>query len=180
MLETLAPAERLAFVLHDVFALPFEEIAPIVGRSTAATRQLASRGRRRVQGRGTELEVDQRRQRQVVDAFLAASQTGDFQALLAVLDPDVVLRADAAALPPGVSPEARGAEVVAGRARAFRASGDADIRVALVDGAVGVVTLRAGTPVVAFLPTIEGERILDIEVVADPERLGRLQIDLVG
>ncbi len=176
VLETLAPAERLAFVLHDVFALPFDEIAPILDRTPAATRQLASRGRRRVQGRTGELEVDQARQRQVVDAFLAASQAGDLQALVAVLDPDVALRADAALLPRGVPAEVRGAGTVAARARAFRAGADADIRVALVDGAVGVLTLRSGKPVVAFLPTIEDDRIVEIDVVADPDRLARLEV----
>ena len=117
VLETLAPAERLAFVLHDMFAVPFDEIAPIVGRSPTAARQLASRARRRVQGAATVPDADLTRQREVVDAFLAASRGGDFDALLAVLDPDVVLRADRAAVRAGASSEVRGAR---GRGRAGR------------------------------------------------------------
>ena len=115
MLETLEPAERLAFVLHDMFAVPFDEIAPIVDRSPAAARQLASRARRRVQGAAPVPDADLGRQREVVDAFLAAARSGDFEALVAVLDPDVVLRADAGALPAGTSRAVRGAEAVAGR-----------------------------------------------------------------
>jgi RNA polymerase sigma factor (sigma-70 family) len=183
VLETLAPAERLAFVLHDVFALPFDQIAPILGRTAAATRQLASRGRRRVQGRTDELEVDQARQRQVVEAFLAASRAGDFEALVAVLDPDVTLRADAVLLPPGVSAQARGAEVVAGRARTFQAAqaGQPEsnqARLALVDGAVALVTAGPDRDelAVAFIPTVEDGRIVDIEIVAEPDRLARLEV----
>ncbi len=177
VLDSLAPAERLAFVLHDLFAMPFDQIAPIVDRSLAATRQLASRARRRVQGRDVVGHIDQARQRQVVDAFLAASRLGDFDALLRVLDPDVVLRADAMLLPVGVTSEARGAKVVAGRARTFSAAAVAeDVHVALVDGAVGLVTAPGGIVRVVFAPTIVGDRIVDIDVIAEPERLARLEL----
>src|SRR5437588_645109 len=148
VLETLAPAERLAFVLHDMFAVPFDEIAAIVGRSPAAARQLASRARRRVQGAGTEdPPADRARQRAVVDAFLAASRGGDFDALLALLDPDVVLRADQAAVRSGgIAEEVRGAaavaETFAGRARAAQP--------ALVDGAVGLAWAPGGHPKAVF------------------------------
>src|SRR5919108_1645202 len=143
VLETLAPAERLAFVLHDMFAVPFEEIASIVGRSPAAARQLASRARRRVQGAEASpvADVDIARQREVVDAFLAASRAGDFDALLAVLDPDVVLRADATAMRSGAPVEIRGAETVA--TRAVRGGARA-AQAALVDGAVGVIVAPRG------------------------------------
>ena len=147
VLETLEPAERLAFVLHDMFAVPFEQIAPIVGRSPAAARQLASRARRRVQGRSETPEVDVTRQREIVDAFLAASRGGDFDALLAVLDPDVVFRADHVAVTMGGVAELRGAAAVAetfrGRAQAARA--------ALVDGAVGIAEALCATILVAFV-----------------------------
>src|SRR5205814_4509024 len=140
VLNTLNPAERLAFVLHDLFAVPFDEIAPIVGRSPTATRQLASRARRRVQGAATDADVDLTPQREVVNAFLAASRGGDFDALLAVLDPDVVLRADSAAVQMGSSTEVRGAPAVAkqfsGRARAAQP--------ALVNGAAGLVWAPGG------------------------------------
>lgn len=173
VLETLAPAERVAFVLHDMFDLPFDEIAPIVGRSPDAARQLASRARRRVQGAATAPETDPTRQREVVDAFLAASRGGDFDALLAVLDPDVVLRADRAAVQAGASREVRGAAAVAetfsGRARAARP--------ALVNGAVGAVWAPGGRPRVVFGFTITGGKIVRIDLVADPERLR--QLDLV-
>ena len=173
VLETLAPAERVAFVLHDMFDLPFEEIAPIVGRSPTAARQLASRARRRVKGSAAAPEADRSRQREVVDAFLAASRGGDFDALLAVLDPDVVLRADRAAVQAGASREVRGAAAVAdtfsGRARAAQP--------ALVNGAVGLVWAPHGQPRVAFGFTIMRGKIVAIDLFADPERLG--QLDLV-
>src|SRR3989454_2207176 len=173
VLETLAPAERVAFVLHDMFDLPFDEIAPIVGRSPTAARQLASRARRRVQGAAMVTEPDLARQRKVVDAFLAASRGGDFDALLAVLDPDVVLRADRAAVQTGAQEEVRGAEAVArtfaGRARAARP--------ALVNGAAGVVWAQGGRPSVVFEFKITRGKIVGIELVADPERLR--QLDLV-
>ena len=172
VLETLAPAERVAFVLHDMFAVPFEEIAPIVRRSPAAARQLASRARRRVQGAATVPDADLARRREVVDAFLAASRGGDFDALLAVLDPDVVLRADRAAVRMGASMEVRGAAAVAdtfaGRARAAQP--------ALVDGAVGLVWASGGQPRVVFGFTIARGKIVEIELVADPERLGQLDV----
>ena len=172
VLETLAPAERVAFVLHDMFNLPFDEIARIVGRSPGAARQLASRARRRVQGAATGFDADLARQREVVDAFLAASRGGDFDALLAVLDPDVVLRADHAAARAGASREVRGAAAVAdtfaGRARAAQP--------ALVDGAAGLVWAPGGRPRVVFNFTITRGKIVAIEMVADPERLRQLDL----
>src|SRR6266571_1252583 len=143
VLDTLNPAERLAFVLHDLFAVPFDEIAPIVGRSPIAARQLASRARRRVQGAATVPDADLARQRELVDAFLAASRGGNFDALLAVLDPDVVLRADRTAVPAGMATQARGARAVVGRALSF--SGRSPFaQPALVNGAVGVVVAPRG------------------------------------
>jgi len=173
VLETLTPAERLAFVLHDMFAVSFDEIAPIVGRSPATARQLASRARRRVQGAATVPDTDLTRQREVVGAFLAASRGGDFDALLALLDPDVVLRADRAAVAMGSSGEVRGAPAVAeqfsGRARAALP--------ALVNGAAGLVWAPGGRPRVVFGFTIARAKIVQIDLVADPERLR--QLDLV-
>jgi RNA polymerase sigma-70 factor (ECF subfamily) len=176
VLETLAPAERVAFVLHDMFAVPFDEIAPIVGRSSAAARQLASRARRRVQGAATAPDADLTRQREVVDAFLAASRGGDFDALLALLDPDVVLRADQAAVRAGASKEVRGAAAVAdtfsGRARFAQP--------ALVNGAVGAVWAPGGRPRVVFGFTITRGKIVEIDLVADPERLRQLDLAVLG
>jgi RNA polymerase sigma-70 factor, ECF subfamily len=172
VLNTLNPAERLAFVLHDLFAVPFDEIAPIVGRSPTATRQLASRARRRVQGAATDSDVDLTPQREVVNAFLAASRGGDFDALLAVLDPDVVLRADQAAVHAGASGEVHGALAVArqfsGRARAAKP--------ALVNGAIGLVWATGGHPRVVFDFTITGGKIVAIDLLADPERLRKLDL----
>jgi RNA polymerase sigma-70 factor, ECF subfamily len=174
VLERLAPAERVAFVLHDMFNLPFDEIAPIVGRSPVAARQLASRARRRVQG-ATVPEADLARRRTVVDAFLAASRGGDFEALLAVLDPDVVLRADEAAARSGAPREVRGAAGVAGtfsgRARAAQP--------ALVDGAPGLAWAPGGMPRVVFGFTIAEGRVVAIEMIADPERIGQLDLVLL-
>jgi RNA polymerase sigma-70 factor (ECF subfamily) len=174
VLETLAPAERIAFVLHDLFAVPFEEIGSIVGRSTAAARQLASRGRRRVQGVTLD-PGDVTRQREVVDAFLAASRGGDFDALLALLDPDVVLRADPGAVPPGGSAEVHGAPAVAeqfaGRARAAQP--------ALIDGAVGLVWAPGGRTQVAFDLTIMHGKIVEIDLIADAERLAELDVAIL-
>jgi ketosteroid isomerase-like protein len=171
VLDTLAPAERLAFVLHDMFAVPFEEIAPIVGRSPAAARQLASRARRRVQG-AAPTDADLTRRREVVDAFLAASRRGDFDALLAVLDPDVVLRSDHAAVKTGASKEARGAAAVAaifsGRARTAQ--------LALIDGVPRAVWAPGGTPRVVFGFTIAHGKIVAIDLLADPERLRNLDL----
>lgn len=170
VLETLAPAERLAFVLHDMFAMPFEEIAPIVGRSTVAARQLASRARRRVQGAAKESEANLTRQREIVDAFLAASRGGDFDALLALLDPDVVLRGDGGLT--GAASEVRGAAGVAktfaGRAKAAQP--------ALVNGAAGLVWAPGGRPRVVFTFTISGGKIVEIELIGDPERLRTLNL----
>ncbi len=175
VLDTLNPAERLAFVLHDIFAMPFDEIAPIVERSPTAARQLASRARRRVQGATTVKDADLTYQREVVDAFLAASRAGDFDALLAVLDPDVVLRADRAAVPAGASREVRGAVAVtrqfSGRARAAQP--------ALVNGAVGAVWAPGGRPRVVFGFTITRGKIVEINVVADPERLRQLDLTVL-
>jgi RNA polymerase sigma-70 factor (ECF subfamily) len=172
VLDTLSPPERLAFVLHDLFAVPFEEIAPIVGRTPAAARQLASRGRRRVRGASAGRELDPARQREVVGAFLAASREGDFASLVELLDPDVVLRADGAAVLAGAEPEVRGAHSVAatfsGRARAAR--------LALVDGVVGAVWAHGGRPRVVFGFTVAHGKVVGIDLVADPERLSRLHI----
>src|SRR5258706_2294265 len=175
VLETLAPAERLAFVLHDMFAMPFEEIAPIVKRSPAAARQLASRARRRVQGASTHPLIDQTRQRRVVDAFLAASRGGDFDALLALLDPDVVLRADAEAVQMGSPAEVLGAAEVAstfsGRARAAQP--------ALVNGSPGLVWAPGGKPRVVFAFRIVRGKILQIEMLADPSRIDELDLSIL-
>jgi len=173
VLETLAPAERLAFVLHDMFAVSFDEIAPIVGRTPAAARQLASRARRRVQGSDTALDADITRQREVVEAFLAASRAGDFEALLAVLDPDIVLRADRAILPAGAPAEVRGPEAVARRAGK---GGARAARPALVNGAVGLVVAPRGKLIMVLRFTFAGGKITEIDVVADPERLRQLEL----
>jgi RNA polymerase sigma-70 factor (ECF subfamily) len=174
VLETLAPAERISFVLHDMFAVPFDEIAPIVGRSPVAARQLASRARRRVQGAAGVPEADFARQREIVDAFLAASRGGDFGALLAVLDPDVVVRADSAAVQMGASREVRGAadvaETFSGRARAAQP--------ALVNGAPGLVWVQQGRPIVVFGFKTSRGKIVEIELVADPECLSHLALAL--
>ena len=176
VLETLTPAERLAFVLHDMFAVPFEEIAPIVGRTPAAARQLASRARRRVQGAPSAPDADVTRQRKVVDAFLAASRGGDFEALLALLDPDVVFRADPVAVRMGGSPEIRGAAAVAetfkGRAQAAKP--------ALIDGAVGIAVIFGGRLRIALNLTFTGDRIVGIEAVAEPERLGHIDLAVLN
>ncbi len=176
VLEMLNPAERLAFVLHDMFAVPFDEIAPIVERSPEAARQLASRARRRVQGQTAVPDADLATQREVLDAFLAAAREGDFEALLAVLDPDVVLRADRGAVSVGASPVLRGAANVARQAHAFSRL-DLDVRPALVNGAVGAVTFRDGRAFSIAGFTIRNRRIVAMDVLADPERLS--QLDLV-
>jgi RNA polymerase sigma-70 factor (ECF subfamily) len=175
VLDTLAPAERVAFVLHDMFGVPFDEIAPILGRTPAAARQLASRARRRVQG-ATVPDADRTRQRAVVDAFLAAARGGDFDALLAVLDPDVVVRADPAAVLEGASEEVRGAPAVAdtfsGRARAARP--------ALVEGAPGLVWMQHGRAHMVFGFTIANGKVVQIDLIADPERIGELDLTVLG
>jgi RNA polymerase sigma-70 factor (ECF subfamily) len=175
VLEMLAPAERLAFVLHDLFAVPFEEIAPIVGRSPVAARQLASRARRRV--RGAEASVaDLGRRREIVAAFLAASRTGDFNGLLALLDPDVVLRADPAAVRAGAAPEVVGADAVAetfsGRAR--------HAELAIVDGEAGAVWLVGGKPRVVFRFAMAGDKVTELTLTAEPSVLRRLDWSLSG
>jgi RNA polymerase sigma factor (sigma-70 family) len=176
VLDALAPAERLAFVLHDMFAVPFNEIAPIVERSPAATRQLASRARRRVQGQMPFIDADLSGQRELVDAFLAASREGDFEALIVLLDPDVVLRADRGAVPAGASRLVRGASAVAEQAVTFARSTTGHPTPALVNGAAGVVFASRGRPfsVVGF--TVRRGRIVEIDVLADPERLQQLDV----
>jgi RNA polymerase sigma factor (sigma-70 family) len=184
VLETLAPAERVAFVLHDMFDLPFDQIAPIVGRSPIAARQLASRARRRVQGSPATPDADRARQQEIVAAFLSASRGGDFSALLAVLDPGVVLKADAAAVhaaasrkgAPPLASEIRGAAAVAevfkGRAQAAK--------LALVNGLAGAVWAPGGKPRAVFEFAIEGGKIAQISVLADPESIRRLDIAIPG
>jgi RNA polymerase sigma-70 factor (ECF subfamily) len=176
VLETLSPPERLAFVLHDMFAIPFDEIAAILERSTEATRQLASRARRRVQGERAVPDPDLGRQREVVDAFLAASREGDFEALVAVLDPDVVSRAD---LGRGVTEEVRGAEAVAARAQMHSRLGLVVHR-ALINGAVGAVTTRDGRPFSVGAITVRDGKIVEMDWLADPERLAKLDLTILG
>ena len=176
VLETLSPAERLAFVLHDVFAVPFDEIAPIVERSPDATRQLASRARRRVRG-APEPDVDLDRQREVVEAFHAAARAGDFERLLEVLDPDVVLRADQGAFANGRF-EIHGAEAVARQAFSFRRL-DLETRPALVNGAPGTVTMRDGAPFSVGSFIVRGGKIVELDFFADPERLARLDLTVL-
>jgi RNA polymerase sigma factor (sigma-70 family) len=173
VLETLSPAERLAFVLHDMFAVPFDEIAPIVDRSPAAARQLASRARRRVQGEPATPDADLDTQREVVGAFLAASRDGDFDRLVAVLDPDVILRADVGAL--GGSREVRGAEVVAGQSLHYSRLGLV-MHPALVNGVPGGVTTRDGKPFSVGAFTVRGGKIVAIDILADRERLRQLDL----
>jgi RNA polymerase sigma-70 factor (ECF subfamily) len=177
VLEMLEPDERLAFVLHDMFAMPFDEIAPLVGRSPAAARQLASRARRRVRGAGTVRRANLARQREVVEAFLAATRAGDFDALLAVLHPDVVRRADAAAVPRGAPRELRGAQAVAkGALAGSQRARSAPVALALVNGSVGVVVAPRGrlSRVITF--KIRRGKIAEIDVLADPERLRQLHL----
>lgn len=175
VLDTLDPVERLAFVLHDVFAVPFDEIAPMVRRSPTAARQLASRARRRVRGAGAAPDADIARQRAVVDAFLAASRKGDFAALLAALDPDVTLRADDAAVQAGAAQLVRGAAAVA---ETF--SGRAQVaQVALINGAVGAVWASGGQPRVVFGFTIVRGKIIEIDLLADPARLAQFDLSLL-
>jgi len=176
VLETLSPPERLAFVLHDMFAVPFEEIAPIVNRSPEAARQLASRARRRVQGEGKVPDADLATQRQVVDAFLAASRDGDFEGLVAVLDPDVVLRADFGAT--GKSRVVRGARAIADQALFYSQLG-LDMRPVLVNGAVGMVTFRDGEPFSVGAVTVRGGKIVELDFLADPERLRELDLTVL-
>jgi RNA polymerase sigma factor (sigma-70 family) len=171
VMEAMTPAERVAFVLHDVFAIPFDEIAPIVERSIPATRQLASRARARVRGREATVEVDRRRKAAVVDAFLAAARKGDFDALLAVLDPDVVLRADGRAVALGAAVETRGADPVAAWSRRARGAVPA-----LIAGAPAAAWAPGGSLRVVYDFTTSEDRITAIELIADPERLAGLEL----
>jgi RNA polymerase sigma factor (sigma-70 family) len=175
VLETLAPAERLAFVLHDMFAVPFEEIAPIVDRSPVAARQLASRARRRVRGAAPASDVDIARQREVVNAFIAAARDGDFDALVALLDPDVVLRVDRGAVRARPSREVRGAPAVARQASSF-ARLTRIARPALVNGAAGFVVAEGARPIAVACFTVTGGRIVEIDLLADPARLRELDL----
>jgi RNA polymerase sigma factor (sigma-70 family) len=178
VLEKLEPAERLAFVLHDVFAMTFEEIAPIVERSVVATRQLASRARRRVQGQAPASDGDRREQRRVVDAFLAAAQEGDFAALVAVLDPAIVLRADGGPVK-GMSRLVRGAQAVAAQAATFSKLGLSN-QVVLVNGNVGILSRLPDGRLLSVLGfTIAGGKVVEIDILADPNRLARLDLSAV-
>ena len=176
VLQTLAPAERVAFVLHDMFDLSFDEIAPIVGRSPTATRQLASRGRRRVRGAAAPPAPELASKRRIVEAFLAASRSGDLVGLLQVLDPEVVARADPFAMRLGAAAEIQGADAVAhafvGRAQAART--------VLVDGALGFVVAPQGRLLLAIGVTVRDGRIVELSAVADPERLAALSLSVLG
>ena len=175
VLETLSPPERLAFVLHDIFAVPFDEIAPIVGRSPEAARQLASRARRRVRAENTVPDADLDAQREVVEAFLAAARDGDFDRLVAVLDPDVVLRADLGA---AGSREVRGAAAVIGQAMFYSQLGLV-MKPALINGAVGVVTTRDGQPFSVGAFTVRDGRIVEMDWLADDARLRELDLSIL-
>jgi RNA polymerase sigma factor (sigma-70 family) len=175
VLETLAPPERLAFVLHDMFSVPFDEIAPIVGRSPAAARQLASRARRRVRGAAPAPDADLSRQREVVDAFLAAAREGDFEALVAVLDPDVVLRADRGA---GRSREVHGASEVASQALTF-AQFAAVAQPALVNGTAGFVVVSGERTIAVAGFTVAGGKVAEIDMLVDPARLRELDLTVL-
>jgi RNA polymerase sigma factor (sigma-70 family) len=176
VLETLSPPERLAFVLHDIFAVPFDEIAPIVDRSPEAARQLASRARRRVRAERTVPDAHLETQREVVDAFLAAARDGDFDRLVAVLDPDVVLRADFG--PDGGSQELRGAAAVAGRALGYAQLG-LDIRPALINGVAGAVAFLHGQPFSIAAVTVRQGKIVELDFLADPKRLHQLDLTIL-
>jgi RNA polymerase sigma factor (sigma-70 family) len=171
VLDTLTAAERLAFVLHDMFAMPFEEIAPIVERTPAAARQLASRARRRVQGVAPVLDADQARQGEIVDAFLTAARNGDFEALLKLLDPDVVVRSNGATV-------VRGAAAVAGRALTF--SRYAQVKLALINGAVGAVHAAEGRPIGLTAFTVAGAKITAIDLIDDPGRIAEADLAILG
>ena len=178
VLDTLGPAERVAFVLHDMFDLPFGQIAGITGRSPAAARQLASRARRRVRGTPTVRGAGLARQRRVVEAFLAASRNGDFDALLAVLDPDVELRADEAVTPPGMPRQLKGAAAIARQGLNFSPRARF-ARLALVDGSVGLILAPRGRLSLALRLTVANGKITGMDVVADPERLGQLTLGVL-
>jgi Sigma-70, region 4 len=172
ILHTLAPAERLAFVLHDMFAVPFDDIAPIVGRSPAAARQLASRARRRVQGVTPVLDTDLTRQRAIVDAFLTAARNGDFDALLEALDPDVVVRSNGTEV-------MRGAAAVAGRALTGLRSAQVSLP-ALINGAVGVINAAEGRPISLQAFTITGAKIVAVDLIDDPGRIAEADLAILG
>jgi RNA polymerase sigma factor (sigma-70 family) len=177
VLETLTPAERLAFVLHDLFAVPFDEIAPIVERSPEATRQLASRARRRVRGAAPAPDADLDVQWEVVEAFLAAARKGDFDALVAVLDPDIVLRVDGGRA--GLSKHVRGAEAVAAQAQLW-ARVDLTMHRVLVNGGAGIVSFLRGRPFSIGTGTIRNGRIVELDFLVDPERIARLELEMLG
>lgn len=178
VLEKLEPAERLAFVLHDVFGMTFDEIAPVVDRSPVATRQLASRARRRVQGQAPTPDTDLRDQRRVVNAFLAAVQDGNFEALVAVLDPGIVLRADGGAAR-GMSRLVRGAQAVMAQAAAFSKLGLSS-QIVLVNGNIGVVSRLPDGRVLSVIGfTIAGGKVVEMDILADPERIGRLDLSAI-
>lgn len=180
VLDTLTPAERLAFVLHDMFDLPFEEIAPMVDRSPQAARQLASRARRRVRGAAVPApDPDVRRQREVVDAFFAAARRGDFEGLLVVLDPDVVLRGDGGPARPKLTTVVRGAAAVATQAR-LGALPNAEVWPVLVNGAAGAVIIGPRGPIAVMGFTVSEGRIVEIDVLIDPERLRWLDLTALG
>ncbi len=179
VLDTLSPAERLAFVLHDIFSVPFDEIAPIVERSPTATRQLASRARRRVRGSAMVKDADLAVSREVVDAFLAASREGSFDALLAVLDPDVVVRADRAAVSRGAAREIRGAQAVARVARHYLLGRTQFAQPVLVDGAVGIVVAPRGWLLFLLRLTIRHGKIVAFDTVADPAHLHQLRLAIL-
>ncbi len=178
VLDTLTPPERLAFVLHDIFAVPFDDIAPIVERSPEAARQLASRARRRVRGERTAPDTDVERQREVVDAFIAAARNGDFEALMAVLDPDVVVRADQGALPAGALRIVRGAEAVARQALGYASLGLLH-QPALVNGVAGAVTSRDGEIFSIGAFTVRGGKVVALDILADPARLRELDLTVL-
>jgi RNA polymerase sigma factor (sigma-70 family) len=178
VLQTLAPPERLAFVLHDLFDVPFEEIAPIVGRTPTATRQLASRARRRVQDGAPPPDPDLSRQREVVDAFFAAARRGDFDALVAVLDPDIVLRVDGGTARPETTILLRGASAVASRALTF-AHLSPFVRPALINGAAGVVVAPDGRPFSIMAFTVRGGRVVAIDALVDPTRIDKLDFSAI-
>ncbi|MFF7730566.1 sigma-70 family RNA polymerase sigma factor [Streptomyces sp. NPDC008001] len=175
VLQSLGPAERLAFVLHDMFQVPFDEIAPLIEKTPAATRQLASRARRRVRDGAPAPDPDLARQRAAVDAFFAAAREGDFEALVSVLDPDVVLRSDGGPGRPGLSVVLNGARTVAGRAITFGQLSPF-VRPVLINGAAGVVVVANGRPMSVMAFTVVDGKIAAIQVLADPERLGRLEL----
>jgi RNA polymerase sigma factor (sigma-70 family) len=178
VLETLTPPERLAFVLHDMFGVPFEEIAPLIDRSPQAARQLASRARRRVRARPTNPDADVSAQWEVIEAFMAAARDGDFDALVATLDPDVVLRADGGTALPGVSAEVHGARAVARQANMWSRV-DLVMRPALVNGAAGGVVTRKGTVFAIASVTVRNGKIAELDFLADPERLERLDLTVL-